>query len=51
MEVIIKGNPEEVAALVVAVQGQLVTISDDAISAAVNRLRQIQDRDQSTFSL
>lgn len=51
MRITIEGKPEEVAALVVAVQGQQATISDDAISAAVNRLQQLQDRDQSTFSL
>lgn len=50
MEVIIKGDPEEIAALVVAIQGQQVTISDDALSTAVNRIRQIQDQDQSAFS-
>ena len=52
MEFIIKGTPEEIAALVVAVQERQGPMFDEAsVLAAINRYRESQDPDRPAFSL
>lgn len=50
MKITIEGEPKEIAALVVAVQGQQGLEFDDAVfSEAINRLQELQGRGRLTF--